>query len=156
MLISDTPKHEEIFNKITEKAFALLKLSGDAIVEVDFVSREEIHELNLKARSVDRATDVLSFPYLSELREFTAENYPYDYDEERRAVSLGSIVICEDVAREQAEEYGHSVERETCYLFTHGLLHLLGYDHIEDNDRAKMREKEEAILTSLGIVRSEK
>lgn len=155
MLISDTTKYEEIFNKIAAKAYELLPLTGEGVVEVDFVSKEEIRNLNRDTRSVDKTTDVLSYPSLDKIEALTAENYPYDYDEERKAVNIGNIVICEDVAREQAAEYGHSEEREVCYLFTHGLMHLLGYDHIEENDKAVMRAKEETVLSALGIVRSE-
>ena len=66
---------------------------------------------------------------------------------------LGSIALCREIAAEQAEEYGHSTEREETYLFTHGLLHILGFDHIEEADRIKMREAEESILSAIGVLR---
>ncbi|MBQ8882921.1 MAG: rRNA maturation RNase YbeY [Clostridia bacterium] len=145
----------EIFDRIATQTYQTLNLSGDGAVEVCFVSKQQIRDLNAQTRNIDKVTDVLSYPALDEIVGLTKENYPYEYDDEIGAVQIGSIVICSEVALEQANEYGHSVERENCYLFTHGLLHLLGYDHIEENDRAIMREKEEEILGKLGITRSE-
>ena len=80
-------------------------------------------------------------------------NYPFDIDPETNSVFLGSIMICTDRAKEQAEEFGHSFEREIYYLAVHGLLHLFGYDHMEETDKAEMREKEEEILTVLDKTR---
>lgn len=147
--------YSEIFSRLADTAFKLLGLSGDASVEVEFVDADEIKELNSRTRGVDRSTDVLSYPALDEIKPFTKDNYPYDYDCERGEVVLGSIVICGEAAKKQAAEYGHSVERENCYLFVHGLMHLLGYDHIEENDRAAMREKEELVLSACNITRGE-
>ena len=155
MLRVDCEKYNDDFTALARAAFEILNLSGDAAVEVDFVTKDEIHDLNLRTRGVDRATDVLSYPALDEIKPFTKANYPFDYDEETGEVELGSIVICEAVAEEQATEYGHPVRRENCYLFTHGLMHLIGYDHIEEADRAVMREKEEAVLKACGITRGE-
>ena len=95
---------------------------------------------------------MLSYPALTEIMPLTADNYPFDGDGEGR-VFLGSVVICRAVAERQAAEYGHSAEREETYLFTHGLLHLLGYDHIEEEDRRVMREAEERVLSAIGITR---
>ena len=139
--------------KIAECAFNKLGLSGEAYVELVFVDEDEIHTLNLNTRGIDRATDVLSYPNLDKIMPFTKENYPYDYDEDAGSVMIGSIVICDSIAQKQAEEYGHPVERERSYLFLHGLLHLLGYDHISDEDKAVMRLKEEEILSDLGVTR---
>ncbi len=142
------------FSLLADKAYELLSLSGEAEVEVEFYTREEMHALNLETRGVDRATDVLSYPALNEILPFTRDNYPFETNEEGR-VNIGSIVICEEIAAGQAREYGHSERRERSYLFTHGLLHLLGYDHMEECDKTTMREKEEAILESLNITRGE-
>lgn len=142
-----------LFDLIAERTFVTLGLSGDAGVELVFASEDEIHKLNLETRNVDCSTDVLSYPNLEEIKPFTKENYPFDYDEESGLVLLGSIVICEPIAKKQALEYGHSSEREEGYLFLHGLLHLLGYDHIDENDKIKMRSREEEILTALGVTR---
>ena len=143
------------FARAADAAFAALSLAGEAEVEVNFVTEEEIRELNARTRDTDRVTDVLSYPMLDEIRPFTRENYPFDVDPENGRVPLGSIVICRDVAARQAEEYGHSYRRELHYLVVHGLCHLLGYDHIIDDDRAEMRAKEERILTRMGITRND-
>ena len=153
MIKVDSEKQGEQFSRLASVAYEQLSLVGDAIVEVEYISSEQIHELNLRTRGVDRPTDVLSYPALDEIDDFTRENYPFEYDEERGGVFLGSIVVCESIAREQAQEYGHSFERENCYLFVHGLMHLLGYDHIEEEDRKVMREKEESVLLACGIGR---
>ena len=136
-----------------DAAFAALSLAGEAEVEVNFVTEEEIRALNARTRDTDRVTDVLSYPMLDEIRPFTRENYPFDVDPENGRVPLGSIVICRDVAARQAEEYGHSRDREETYLFVHGLLHLLGYDHMTEEDKSVMREAEERILSAIGQVR---
>lgn len=155
MLRVDCEKYYDVFSALAECAFTKLGLKGDAVAEADFVTAEEIRELNRETRGVDRETDVLSFPALNGIKPFTKENYPFDYDAEKGEVNLGNIVICSEVASRQAEEYGHGELRENCYLFVHGLLHLLGYDHIEEKDRALMREKEELILSSQNIVRGD-
>ena len=142
---------------VAKIAYETLGLEGEICVELEIVSSGEIHALNLSERGVDRPTDVLSFPTLTlnagEYAPFTAENFPFDFDPDSKCVCLGSIVICDEIASRQAEEYGHTVERERGYLFLHGLLHLLGYDHIEDADREKMREAEEKVLTLAGLKR---
>lgn len=141
------------FARAADAAFAALSLAGEAEVEVNFVTEEEIRELNARTRDTDRVTDVLSYPMLDEIRPFTREDYPFDVDPENGRVPLGSIVICRDVAARQAEEYGHSRDREETYLFVHGLLHLLGYDHMTEEDKSVMREAEERILSAIGQVR---
>ena len=99
---------------------------------------------------MDSPTDVLSFPLLSVKAGETISEKKYPYDvEENGELSLGDIIICEEIAKNQAEEYGHSEMREKCYLFLHGLLHLLGYDHIYEKDKQIMREKEEQILSAV-------
>jgi probable rRNA maturation factor len=124
-------------------------------LEIIFLSKEEIHELNKEQRNIDRPTDVLSFPTLDGILEkpIHIADFPYDVDEEGN-LFLGSIAICTDIAREQAEEYGHSYERELYYLAAHGICHLLGYDHMQDDDKLKMREKEEKIMTKLNLTRN--
>jgi probable rRNA maturation factor len=123
-------------------------------LEILFVDKDEIQKLNAEQRNIDKVTDVLSFPTLDGIRNKKIDKklFPYDFDEEGN-LFLGSIVICTDVAKEQAEEYGHSYERELFYLATHGVCHLLGYDHMQDDDKAEMREKEEKVLTKLNLTR---
>lgn len=124
------------------------------IVEIIIVDKLTIRDLNSRFRNIDRVTDVLSFPTLDGIRgkELKLADYPYDTDDEGN-LCLGSIAICQEVANEQAEEYGHSVDREFYYLATHGVCHLLGYDHMTDEDKAQMREKEEKVMAKLGLVR---
>ena len=138
---------KEAFSKEAE---ADVPLSAEIVI----CGEEEIKELNARFRKTDRVTDVLSFPSLDGIlgREIKAEDFPYDIDEEGR-LSIGSVVICKAVAQRQAEEYGHSFERELNYLAVHGLLHLLGYDHIEESDRVKMRAEEEKVLKILNLSR---
>ena len=122
--------------------------------EIVFTDEDGIRGMNAKFRNTDRVTDVLSFPTLDGICEKTisAASFPYDVDEEGK-INIGTVVICTQVAKRQAEEYGHSYDRELYYLAVHGLCHLLGYDHIEEGDRIKMREKEERVLGRLGLKR---
>lgn len=113
-------------------------------ISVTFVGLDEIHELNREYRGVDRPTDVLSFPQFEDLEEEAPEV---------GEICLGDVVICKDKAEEQAAEFGHSFERELVYLFTHSVLHLLGYDHMEDDEKAVMREREEEIMREIGLSR---
>ena len=124
------------------------------IVEIIIVDKLTIRDLNSRFRNIDRVTDVLSFPTLDGIRgkELKLADYPFDTDDEGN-LCLGSIAIGQEVANEQAEEYGHSVDREFYYLATHGVCHLLGYDHMTDEDKAQMREKEEKVMAKLGLVR---
>ncbi len=123
-------------------------------VEIIFTDGEEIRRLNREMRNIDKVTDVLSFPALDGIKgeEIKGEDYPYEMDEEGNLL-IGSIAVCCDRAKEQAEEYGHSYNRELHYLLVHGIMHCLGYDHMDDAEKAEMREKEEFILSKLGILR---
>lgn len=133
------------FNRLAGIIFYMLKLKGDATVDITFTDDASMRELNKTTRGVDSATDVLSYPALDRIVDFTRKNYPNDYDETQRAVVLGEIAINLDATARQAEEYGTG-SREINYLFVHGMLHLLGYDHMTDDDKKKMREIEEAVL----------
>lgn len=146
-------EEENGFQAIADATFAALKLQGEAIVEVTLTDAETIRELNTETRGIDRPTDVLSFPMLETIDIFDQTHYPYSYDAECGAVRIGSIVICREIAVRQGEEYGHGTEREIAYLFTHGLLHLLGYDHETQEEEQEMTETAERILTGLGITR---
>ncbi len=123
------------------------KFEGPAQVDITFVNEEQIRELNNQHRNIDKVTDVLSFPL--------GENGVYDKHPETGAALLGDIVICVPKAFNQAEEYDHSVQREMAYLTAHSMLHLLGYDHeVPGIESVRMREKEEAVMTELGLPRS--
>lgn len=120
------------------------KFEGPAEISVTFVNNEQIHELNRQYRGKDMPTDVLSFPM--------GENGVYDVNHDTGAKILGDIVISMEKAVEQAKRYDHSLEREVGYLTAHSMLHLLGYDHETSGlDRVRMREKEEQIMTQLGL-----
>lgn len=121
--------------------------------EVVCVNEEEIKRLNREFRQVDAVTDVLSFPSLNDIRgeKLCAKSFPDEVEDGE--LFIGSIAICLKRAEEQAEEYGHSVERELNYLLAHGVFHLLGYDHIEESDKAEMREREERVMTRLNLKR---
>lgn len=127
-------------------------------ISLSFVSPEEIHSLNREYRGVDRVTDVLSFPMVEDLNELPAAEdgaLPEEVPEDMAPVPLGDVVICLERAQEQAREYGHSDEREIVYLFVHSVLHLLGYDHMEADEKAEMRAREEEIMQKLGLSREE-
>ncbi len=122
------------------------KFEDDAEVSVSFVDNDEIRKLNRTYRGKDKPTDVLSFPL--------GENGVYDINRETGAKLLGDVVISIETAVRQAYIYGHSLEREIGFLTVHSMLHLLGYDHeTAPLDAEIMREKEEEILSSLGISR---
>ena len=131
-------------------------LEGDVpvAVEVVFLDEEQMRELNAQSRGVDAVTDVLSFPSLNLTPQtpLKGKDFPLGKDEEGN-LFLGSIVLCEGRAREQAAQFGHSYERELHYLLVHGVLHCLGYDHIQEADKAQMRSAEEAVLSAVGITR---
>lgn len=105
-------------------------------VSLTFVSEDEIRELNREYRGIDKSTDVLSFPQFE----------PDEVVPEEGPIFLGDVVICSDVCKRQAEEFGHSENREFTYLFVHSVLHLLGYDHMDENERRDMRNRENEIL----------
>lgn len=113
-------------------------------ISMSVVSKQQIRELNRIYRGVDRDTDVLSFP-MTEDFEAAAEQ-PY--------IMLGDVVICMEKAKEQAEEYGHTLKREIVYLFVHSVFHLLGYDHMSDDEKAEMRACEEGVMAALGLERN--
>lgn len=126
----------------------------DLSSEVVIVDEEEIRRLNSEIRNIDKVTDVLSFPSLDGIRgkALLKKQYPADCDEDGN-LFIGSIAVCEAKAKEQAEEYGHSFERELNYLVTHGIFHLLGYDHMTEEDKQEMREREERVLKKLNLSR---
>ena len=120
------------------------KFGDNAEVNVTFVNDEQIREYNNQFRNIDKSTDVLSFPL--------GQDGVYDINPETGYRMLGDVVISVDHALAQADLYGHGIKREIAYLTVHSMLHLLGYDHVNnDLEKAKMREKEENILNQLGL-----
>lgn len=138
-----------------ESVFKTLKQRVNLVAEISFCSKEEIQKINLETRGKDAVTDVLSFPSLNVTAGeiIKKKNYPFDTDPETGGVFMGSIIICNDRAKEQAEEFGHSFTREIYYLAVHGLMHLFGYDHETEEDKAVMREMEESALEIIGAIR---
>ena len=144
----------EIFNNTDKDILEIDKLNkylcfvtdklciSEAVFNIIFVSNEEIHEINKEFRNTDRVTDVISFAL--------EDNEEEVFNEFRM---LGDIYIAIDVAYDQANEYNHSREREVCFLATHGILHLLGYDHMTIEEEKEMFSKQEELLNEYGIIR---
>ena len=150
---ADTPP--EVDRQIRRSVLAVLeedRVDVPCIVEVCVTDDEGIRRTNLDMRGVDRPTDVLSFP-MFELKP--GEKPSPDWaDPDTDKVLLGDMMISLERARVQAAEFGHSPEREVCYLAVHSTLHLLGYDHLDEGPmKARMRAREEAVLNQLGITR---
>jgi len=135
----------EVSDEVLDRAAKLPLYVG-----VSLVSEGEIKEINRDFRGIDKVTDVLSFPQFESTDEILAE---IEGDEALVDIPLGDVVICLDQAERQSKEYGTYIRREVTYLFVHSVLHLLGYDHIDEEDKSLMRAHEEKIMTSLDILR---
>ena len=135
--------YEQDFTAIIEQALKTLGSEDDVEVSCVLVDDERIHEINREYRHIDRSTDVISFA-MEDNDQFYVEGMPR---------TLGDIFISVDHAKKQAEEYGHSLRREMCFLFTHGILHLLGYDHMTDEQEKEMFGLQDQILGALNIER---
>ncbi|MGL6186149.1 MAG: rRNA maturation RNase YbeY [Clostridium chrysemydis] len=152
---------EDLIQKIKEVInFALKEEDVNIKTEISvlLVDNEEIREINNQTRNIDRATDVLSFPMLDfEDKKVYKEVYKDEkFDDsyfDGEDLVLGDMVLSLERAKEQSEEFNHSFEREVFYLIVHSVLHLLGYDHMEEDEKSIMRKREEEILGSLEIVR---
>lgn len=143
---------EEIIKKVIEQCFKEEKLENSKLnISITLTTPENIRKINKEYRNVDNETDVLSFP-IFEKEELDKKilNNKFEYED-----ILGDIVISIKRVEEQAKEYGHSFERELSYMVVHGFYHLMGYDHIKEEDKLVMRSKEEKVLTKLGITREE-
>ena len=143
-------------NKVCVTTMKTLKQNHHILeLNIAFVSKEEIQKLNKEKREVDSVTDVLSFPNLDNIfnQKITKKKYKFEVSPDTHKVFVGDIVICLPVANSQAEDFGHSINREICYLTTHGLLHLMGYDHMEENEKEIMRNLEERILKKNKLAR---
>ncbi len=137
--------------KLSKSVYKILNQKDNLKAELVFVSTDRIQQLNEEFRKVDKPTDVLSFPNLDGIRGKVLDKKDYPNDCDGKYLMLGSIAICTDVARKQAEEIGHSLDRELVYLTLHGLLHLFGYDHETDEDKKQMREIEKQVVAILGF-----
>lgn len=148
-IVNDYGKLDPLWLKRLEEILPLYaeqeELPEELVIGLTFCDDEAIRKLNKEYRGIDLATDVLSFPLYErddEIEILEGEPAPF-----------GDIVLSVPRAEAQADEYGHSLEREVCYLIVHGLMHLAGYDHIEAQDKAEMRAEEEALLTKIGVRR---
>lgn len=148
--LEENETYEQTVDKVLNKCFEEEGLlDSKLIITITFTTPEKIRKINKKYRKIDQATDVLSFPMFekNELDE-KIKNKDFLYED-----VLGDIIISIEKVEEQAKEYGHSFERELSYMLVHGFYHLMGYDHIEEEDKKVMRPKEEKILNDLKIVR---
>lgn len=142
---AECESYEDFYLELMDVTFKKLNIKCDPIVSVSIVDNRYIHKINKKYRHIDRPTDVISFAFLD------SEN---NYDKvlfSPGPVVLGDIYISLEKAKEQAEEYGHSLHRELSFLFVHGLLHLLGYDHMNEKDEKEMFQLQEEILSEKGV-----
>lgn len=147
---------EEVAKKVIEAALDYVGCPYEAEVNLMLTMNEQIHETNLEFRGIDRPTDVLSFPMLDyEVPgEFDfLEDRPECFDPETGELALGDIMISKEKVVEQAKEYGHSVLREYAFLIAHSMLHLSGYDHMEEEERMVMEQKQKEIMERVNILR---
>ena len=148
--IDEKEEYKNVIEKVLSQCFKEEKLENSKLcVTVTLTIPKTIQEINKQYRNIDRATDVLSFP-MFEKDELDSKIQVNDFENED---ILGDIVVSVEKVNEQAIEYGHSFERELSYMIVHGFYHLMGYDHIEEDDKKIMREKEENILRKLDITR---
>ena len=148
--IEEKEEYEKIIKRVLEQCFKEEKLLNSKLyITITLTNPENIKEINKQYRNIERATDVLSFPMFEkdELDQKIKDN-DFKYPD-----VLGDIIISIEKVEEQAKEYEHSFERELSYMLVHGFYHLMGYDHIEEEDKKKMRPKEEKILNDLEIKR---
>ena len=140
--------------RVLERALKHLNQPSELLeMSLSIVSPEQIQELNKSVREVDKVTDVLSFPTCDNPTRGAITVVCEDVNPETDLVNIGDIVICLERAKEQAKEYGHSLKRELAFLSLHGLLHLLGYDHIEEDDEKQMIALQKELLDQAGITR---
>ncbi len=152
---------EDLENKIEDIIEYTLKEEGVNIpfeISIIFIDNKEIRKINKEQRDIDKATDVLSFPMLDyedgKIFKEMYLDYEFDFcDLNEGNLVLGDMALSLEKAAEQAEEYGHSFIREVMYLVVHSILHLLGYDHMEEEDKVLMRKREEEILNKFNINR---
>lgn len=150
----DTALVNEFGEDMLAKGIDVSKLPVD--LSVSIVNYNEIQELNRDYRGIDKITDVLSFPQFADEEELACDLEDLgesldDTEDDVLGTMLGDVVICYDRATEQAEEYGTGIKRELIYLFVHSIFHLFGYDHMEEDEKAVMRQREEAVMEVVGL-----
>ncbi|NNJ29114.1 rRNA maturation RNase YbeY [Lacrimispora defluvii] len=149
--------YEEIITSVVEEAIDYENCPYEAEVNVLITDNQDIQQINQEYRNIDSPTDVLSFPMIeyespSDFDHLEEESYD-SINPETGELLLGDIVVSVDKVEEQAEKYGHSIERELAFLIAHSMLHLFGYDHMQDEERLVMEQKQEEILSRRGYVR---
>ena len=152
--VEEKDSHEDLIDRVVEKCFEIENLDENKVyVAITLTTPEEIREINKEFRKIDKETDVLSFPIFEKKDIDMLRKNGEIVDEDMPQDVLGDIIISMKKVEEQAKEYGHSFERELAYMVVHGFYHLMGYDHMVEEDKKVMREKEEKVLESLDIVR---
>lgn len=148
--IEENKEYEKIIEKVLSKCFEEEKMKDSKLyITITLTTPEYIRKINKEYRNVDKATDVLSFPmFEKDELDLKIKNKDFEHED-----VLGDIIISIEKVKEQAKEYGHSFERELSYMVVHGFYHLMGYDHIEEEDKKVMRPKEDKILDELKIGR---
>ena len=148
--IEPNNKYEETIKKVLEQCFKEEKIENSKLsITITLTNPDNIQKINKEYRNIDKPTDVLSFPmFEKEELEEKIKNEDFEHED-----ILGDIIISIQKVQEQAKEYEHSFERELSYMVVHGFYHLMGYDHIKEEDKNKMRPKEEKILNDLKIQR---
>lgn len=158
--IQQNEELEAIIEKVIQKCFEVEHINPTSLyICVTLTDPKNIREINKEYRNIDKETDVLSFPMFEkdELDKLIATNLLKTFNLKNGALQdiMGDIIISIERVEEQAKEYGHSFEREFAYMLVHGFYHLRGYDHMEEEEKAQMREKEENVLSQLNITRGE-
>ncbi len=147
--IDEKKEYEELIEKVLKKCFEIENIEDkNFYMSIILTTPAEIRKLNKEYRDIDRETDVLSFPMYEKEELETVKQQKQEWKD-----TLGDIVISIERVEEQAKEYGHSFEREFAYMLVHGFYHIMGEDHIEEEDKKIMRAKEENVLSKLNIVR---
>lgn len=150
-------QYKELAEKVIEKALDYEGCPYECEVNVILTDNQGIHEINMECREIDRPTDVLSFPMVEYevpgCFDTIEEEQPECFHPDSGELMLGDIIISLDKVKEQAESYGHSMEREYAFLLAHSMLHLMGYDHMVPEEETVMFQKQEEILQQLGFVR---
>lgn len=149
--IQQNEELEAIIEKVIQKCFEVEHINPTSLyICVTLTNPKNIREINKEYRNIDKETDVLSFPIFTkeELQKISCD----DDQKKLNEIELGDIILCNDVIREHAKEYGTGLYRETLYMITHAMFHLLGYDHEVEEDKKMMRTKEEVVLSQIGEI----
>jgi len=150
--IEVTDDMQDLIKKAVETSFSVEKFSIPSEISVMLVDNRYIREINKEHREIDKPTDVLSFPIV-DMYDGVINSDEGDFDFDEEVLVLGDIIVSLEMAKLQAEEYGHSFERELAFLITHGVFHLLGYDHDSTEREEKMLSKQYAVLEALNLSR---